>query len=79
MNSERVFPSWGKCGMWTSKVALGQRVAVLDHRDPPPTVPLRLLTPGAGTDLRRRADAAHVGGDGGRDDRHREVVIPGRR
>lgn len=63
--------------MWTAGVAFGQRVAMLDHRGPAPTVPLRLLSPGDGTDLRRRATTARDRSEPIRDVRHREVLVPG--
>ena len=64
--------------MWTAAVAFGQRVAVLDPRGPAPTVPLHLLTPGDGTDLRRRAATARHRSEAIGDLRHREVLVPGR-
>ena len=59
-------------------MAFGQRVAMLDPRIPAPTVPLHLLTPGHGTDLRRRAATARHRSEAIGDLRQREVLVPGR-
>lgn len=64
--------------MWTAAVAFGQRVAVLDPRGPAPTVPLHLLSPGDGVDLRRRAASARNRSEPIGDLRHREILVPGR-
>ena len=50
---------------------------MLDPRSPAPTVPLHLLTPGQGTDLRRRAATARHRSEAIGDLRHREVLVPG--